>query len=162
MTDRRVIISEVALSTSETILLGAGIAIVVTSDLDSWDVFIAKACFVLAFLLLCVQTVLFLARRRGLVMYLIVFFACGAFGVIGLGAINYVNHKRDRKVSQESRRKQDSEAKAIADAVIAPPASPAPSSSPSPYKAKAAGKREQAAEDRRRRDQLLRDLHNPD
>ena len=130
MMDRRLVIPEATLGTIEAVLIGVGITIVLSTDLDNWDVLIAKGCFVFAFFLLCVQIILFLARRRGFTMYLIAFLVCGIFGVVGLGAVNYVSHRRERKSLQESGKNQDSETKPVAGG-LAPTFSPAPVSSPS-------------------------------
>jgi hypothetical protein len=94
---RRFIIPWGALGVIEPLLIGVAFAVLTFSDLDSTDAWVAKLCLILACVIAAVQIILLLARRKGRMLFALVFFACGTLGMVGLALTNYVNHKRDRR-----------------------------------------------------------------
>lgn len=89
-----------ALGGAAAFLFGLPFAILGTDNLNTMDFIIAKTLFLLGCLLLVIQAILFIARRRAWMSYLIAFVVCGAIGVAGFMLVKYINQKRDAQLAK--------------------------------------------------------------
>jgi hypothetical protein len=143
-------------------LIGVALGVLAFSDLDSYDAWISKSCLLLAYFVAAVQVILYAARKRtDRMSFVYTFLACGILGVLGLASVSYVNRKLDRKQRQElpaARTSHPSFGPSASVLVI-----PTPTPTPPPAMPSASVRKAKTSEAvRKRREKLLRDLHNPD
>jgi hypothetical protein len=85
-------------------LLTCGIAVLAFGDVSIEDYLLAKVFFVLAFLTIVIQIILHLARahqsQNKRMHYIVAILVCGLCGGLALAAVNYVNRKRDLRLSK--------------------------------------------------------------
>jgi hypothetical protein len=80
------------------LLVTIAFAVIALGNADEIDFRIAQICFVSSCIVLGIQIILLATKRQGWMPYLLTFACCGALGLIGLAAVNYVNRKREAKV----------------------------------------------------------------